>query len=71
VSRSAGAHEQGRVQGAANAIESLSRTLGPVWGAALLQRFGDASPYLSAAVFFLVTLAMTVGYRVSEVATEV
>jgi MFS transporter, DHA1 family, tetracycline resistance protein len=71
VSRSAGAHEQGRLQGAANAIESLSRTLGPVWGAALLQRFGDASPYLSAAVFFLVTLAMTVGYRVGEVATEV
>jgi DHA1 family tetracycline resistance protein-like MFS transporter len=71
VSRSAGAHEQGRVQGAANAIESLSRTLGPVWGAALLQRFGEASPYLSAAVFFLVTLAMTVGYRVTEVASEV
>jgi DHA1 family tetracycline resistance protein-like MFS transporter len=71
VSRSAGAHEQGRVQGAANAIESLSRTLGPVWGAAVLQRYGDSSPYLSAAVFFLVTLAMTVGYRVSEVATEV
>jgi DHA1 family tetracycline resistance protein-like MFS transporter len=71
VSRAAGAHEQGRVQGAANAIESLSRTLGPVWGAALLQRFGEASPYLSAAVFFLVTLVMTVGYRVSEVASEV
>ena len=33
VSRAAGAHEQGRVQGAASAIESLSRTLGPVWGA--------------------------------------
>jgi DHA1 family tetracycline resistance protein-like MFS transporter len=71
VSRSAGAHEQGRVQGAANAIESLSRTLGPVWGAALLQRFGEASPYLSAAVFFLLTLAMTVGYHVTEVAREV
>jgi hypothetical protein len=42
-----------------------------VWGAAVLQRYGDSSPYLSAAVFFLVTLAMTVGYRVSEVATEV
>jgi MFS transporter, DHA1 family, tetracycline resistance protein len=71
VSRSAGAHEQGRVQGAANAVESLSRTLGPVWGAALLQRFGDASPYLSAACFFLLTLAMTVGYHVGDVAREV
>jgi MFS transporter, DHA1 family, tetracycline resistance protein len=66
VSRSAGAHEQGRVQGAANAIESLSRTLGPVWGAALLQRFGEASPYLSAAFFFLLTLLMTLGYHVAE-----
>lgn len=71
VSRSAGPHEQGRVQGAANAVESLSRTLGPVWGAALLQRFGEASPYLSAACFFLLTLAMTVGYHVGEVAREV
>jgi DHA1 family tetracycline resistance protein-like MFS transporter len=66
VSRAAGAHEQGRLQGAANAIESLSRTLGPVWGAALLQSFGDASPYLSAAAFFILTLALTVGYRAAD-----
>ena len=71
VSRAAGSHEQGRVQGAASAIESLSRTLGPVWGAAALQRFGEAAPYLSAAAFFLLTWIMTVGYHVSEVATEV
>ena len=71
VSRAAGRHEQGRVQGAASAIESLSRTLGPVWGAAVLQRFGEAAPYLSAAAFFLVTWIMTVGYHVTEVATEV
>jgi len=71
VSRAAGSHEQGRVQGAASAIESLSRTLGPVWGAAVLQRFGEAAPYLSAAAFFLLTWAITVGYQVGEVATEV
>jgi DHA1 family tetracycline resistance protein-like MFS transporter len=71
VSRAGAAHEQGRVQGAANAVESLSRTLGPVWGAVLLQGFGEASPYLSAAVFFLVTLVMISGYQVTEVATEV
>ena len=71
VSRAAGAREQGRVQGAASAIESLSRTLGPVWGAALLQRFGEAAPYFSAALFMLLTLIMTVGYHVSEVASEV
>jgi DHA1 family tetracycline resistance protein-like MFS transporter len=66
VSRAAGAHEQGRLQGAANAIESLSRTLGPVWGAGLLQSFGDASPYLSAAAFFMLTLALTVGYQAAD-----
>jgi MFS transporter, DHA1 family, tetracycline resistance protein len=65
VSQSAGAHEQGRVQGAASAIESLSRTLGPVWGAALLQRYGAASPYLSAALFFVVALLMAARSRVA------
>jgi MFS family permease len=71
VSRAAGAHEQGRVQGAAGAIESLSRALGPVWGATVLQRYGESAPYLTAAAFFLLTWAMTVGYAVPEVATEV
>ena len=66
VSRAAGAHEQGRVQGAASAIESLSRTLGPVWGATLLQRFGEASPYISAAGFLLLALVMSVGYHVAD-----
>ena len=34
-----GGDEQGRVQGAASAVESLRRTIGPVWGNASLQRF--------------------------------
>ena len=71
VSRAAGPREQGRVQGAASAIESLSRTLGPVWGAAVLQRFGEAAPYFSAAVLFLLAWMMALGYHVNEVATEV
>ena len=62
--------EQGRVQGAASAVESLGRTLGPVWGTASLQRFGEATPYLSAAAFFLLTLVLSLGYRVTEVATD-
>ena len=33
--------EQGRVQGAASAVESLGRTIGPVWGNASLQQFGE------------------------------
>src|SRR5205085_2938650 len=32
VSRAARGDEQGRVQGAASAVESLGRTVGPVWG---------------------------------------
>ncbi len=44
VSRVARDDEQGRVQGAASAIESLGRAIGPVWGNASLQRFGDARP---------------------------
>jgi DHA1 family tetracycline resistance protein-like MFS transporter len=63
VSRS---EEQGRVQGAASAVESLGRTVGPVWGNASLQRFGDASPYISAAALLLLTLAFTVGIQVTE-----
>jgi DHA1 family tetracycline resistance protein-like MFS transporter len=32
ISKSAGPHEQGRVEGAAGGLESLGRTIGPVWG---------------------------------------
>jgi DHA1 family tetracycline resistance protein-like MFS transporter len=66
VSRAGRGDEQGRVQGAAGAVESLGRALGPVWGNASLQRFGEGTPYLSAAAFIAVTLLMTVTYTVSE-----
>jgi len=62
VSRVAKGDEQGRVQGAASAIESLGRTLGPVWGNASLQHFGEATPYLSAAACLLATLVLTIGF---------
>ena len=62
VSRVARGDEQGRVQGAASAIESLGRTLGPVWGNASLQQFGEATPYFSAAACLLATLVLTVGF---------
>jgi DHA1 family tetracycline resistance protein-like MFS transporter len=63
VSRAARGDEQGRVQGAASAVESLGRTIGPVWGNASLQRFGESMPYLSAAGFLVVTLLLTIGYQ--------
>jgi DHA1 family tetracycline resistance protein-like MFS transporter len=50
VSKSAGPREQGRVQGAAGALESLGRTVGPVWGNGSLQQFGEGSAYGSAAL---------------------
>jgi len=64
VSLAARGDEQGRVQGAASAVESLGRTIGPVWGNASLQQINEAAPYVSAAAFLLLTMAMTVGARI-------
>ncbi len=61
VSRS---DEQGRVQGAASAVESFGRTVGPVWGNSTLQRYGESFPYVSAAVLLTVTMLMTVGMQI-------
>src|SRR5207302_5083006 len=66
VSLVARGDEQGRVQGAASAIESLGRTLGPIWGNASLQQWGEATPYVSAAAFLLVTLLLTAGFQVGD-----
>jgi DHA1 family tetracycline resistance protein-like MFS transporter len=66
ISRAGRADEQGRVQGAASAVESLGRTIGPVWGSASFQRFGEAMPYISAAGFLIMTLLLSVGHRVEE-----
>jgi MFS transporter, DHA1 family, tetracycline resistance protein len=73
VSLVAGREEQGRVQGAASAVESLGRTIGPVWGNASLQRFGESTPYISAAALLLITLLITLGFQVGDqeaIATE-
>jgi DHA1 family tetracycline resistance protein-like MFS transporter len=66
VSKTARDEEQGRVQGAASAVESLGRTVGPIWGSASLQRFGEGMPYISAAAFLLLTVLLTVGYHVGD-----
>ena len=64
VSLIAGADEQGRMQGAAGAVESLGRTMGPVWGNASLERLGDSTPYISAAAVLLLTLVISVSLPV-------
>ena len=58
--------EQGRVQGAASAVESLGRTIGPVWGNASLQQYGESMPYISAAAFLLLTFLLSVGFHVEK-----
>jgi DHA1 family tetracycline resistance protein-like MFS transporter len=62
VSGEAGKHEQGRVQGAAGALESLGRTVGPVWGNGALQWFGEGVAYGSAALVLLGTAVLTTRY---------
>jgi DHA1 family tetracycline resistance protein-like MFS transporter len=66
VSLVAASDEQGRVQGAASAVESLGRTVGPVWGNSTLQQLGESAPYTSAAVLLLLTLVLTVGFHVTR-----
>ena len=66
VSRAGRSDEQGRVQGAASAVESLGRAFGPVWGNAALARYGDRMPYLSAAACLALTLVLSLGYSVSD-----
>lgn len=63
VSGAGGKHEQGRVQGAAGGLESLGRTLGPIWGNGALQWLGEGAAYGSAALVLLGTAALTTRYR--------
>ncbi len=66
VSRAGRGDEQGRVQGAASAVESLGRTVGPVWGNASLERYGEAMPFLSGAAFLVLALLFVVGHQVAD-----
>ena len=65
ISNAAGRHEQGRVQGAAGALESLGRTIGPVWGNGALQAFGEGKAYGSAAIALIGAAVLTMRYRPS------
>jgi DHA1 family tetracycline resistance protein-like MFS transporter len=66
VSRAGRGDEQGRVQGAASAVESLGRTIGPVWGNASLQRFGESTPFYSGAAFLVLAILFVLGHQVKD-----
>ena len=63
ISNAASRREQGRVQGAAGALESLGRTIGPVWGNGVLQRFGEGAAYGAAAGLLLIAAGMAGRYN--------
>ncbi|RME13616.1 MAG: MFS transporter, partial [Ardenticatenia bacterium] len=67
LSQSADPREQGRVQGASSALESLGRIIGPVWGNSALGWFGGWAAYFSAAaVLFIVGLFVLVRMPTTE-----
>jgi len=51
------------VQGAAGALESLGRTIGPVWGYGLMQWYGEGAAYASAGLVLLGTAGIGATYR--------
>jgi DHA1 family tetracycline resistance protein-like MFS transporter len=63
ISHSGSKDEQGTVQGAAGALESLGRAIGPVWGHGALQRFGEGSAYATAAIAFFATTLLMLSYQ--------
>jgi DHA1 family tetracycline resistance protein-like MFS transporter len=63
ISHSGSRDEQGTVQGAAGALESLGRAIGPLLGHGALQRFGEGSAYAGAAAAFLATTFLMLTYR--------
>ena len=66
ISHAAGKGEQGSVQGAAGALESVGRAVGPVWGNSALQHFGEGSAYGTAAVLLVAAAALIGRYRPPE-----
>jgi DHA1 family tetracycline resistance protein-like MFS transporter len=60
LSQTVPSNEQGRLQGVSGSMESLGRTIGPLWGSSVLAAFGEGAAYGSAAlVLVLVGLWLT------------
>jgi len=69
ISRQASVAEQGTIQGAASALESLGRTIGPVWGTVVMQRLGDSAAFGLGSVLLAATTALVVA-GTSQAGTE-
>lgn len=65
ISRTGARDEQGRIQGVSGALESLGRTVGPVWGNGLLGVAGEGVAYFSAALALLLVGMVGLGINVA------
>ncbi len=66
ISRAAGPEEQGAVQGAASALESLGRTIGPIWGTVVMQQLGDGPAFGLGALLLAATIALVMAGPVRD-----
>jgi DHA1 family tetracycline resistance protein-like MFS transporter len=71
ISHSAGVDEQGRIQGAAGALESVGRAAGPVWGNGALEYYGEGTAYGAAAVLLLGASVLIGSYKPPQRAPRV
>jgi MFS transporter, DHA1 family, tetracycline resistance protein len=69
VSNSAGPESQGRIQGASQALQSISRIIGPLT-ASLLYGVGAGVPYLASAALTLAGIGLLFAFRASWTARE-
>ena len=58
ISRLSTAEEQGGILGVSQSMASFARITGPFWGVFAYERFGLASPYITAALAALAVLAL-------------
>jgi MFS family permease len=62
ISQNVGQDEQGSVLGVNQALGSLARFLGPVWGGFIYQSLGFQFPFLSGAFFMILITIFSIMY---------
>ena len=60
VSRLADSTDQGSTLGVSQALASLARIVGPIWGGLVFDHFGHSVPIYTASALMLVACAMSV-----------